>query len=89
MKIEELATRLSVSINTINRWYKFKRLNPDNEFAQKLPEYTLQISPVGKVRNWTEDDVWKLVEFKQQIKAGRTGIMGKYGGAGTHGKEKD
>ena len=89
MKIAEVATRLSVSINTITRWYKFKRLNPDNEFAQKLPEYTLQVTPYGKVRDWTEEDVWKLVEFKQQIKAGRTGKMGKYGGAGTHGKKED
>lgn len=88
MKIEEVAMRIGTSVQTVNKWYKFKRDNPDNELVQDLPDYEMLVTPAGRVRNWTEEDVWKLIEFKARIKIGRTGKMGKYGGKGTNGKKK-
>lgn len=89
MKIEEVAMRVGVSVETINRWYREKKNNPGNEFLQALPCYELAKNPFsGVVRFWTSEDVWKLIEFKSKIKVGRTGQMGKYGGTGS-GKKKD
>lgn len=89
MKIEEVAMRIGISVQTLNRWYKFKRTNPDTEIARKIPEYALVKTDSGKVRLWTEDDVWKLLEFKQAMKIGRSGKMGRFGGKGTNGKNND
>ena len=83
MKVEEVAVRLGVSVQTLNRWYKFKKNNPDSEISEKIPAYTIKKTSSGFVRLWQDDDVWKLVEFKTQLKSGRTGKMGKYGGRGT------
>ena len=86
----EVAVTLGVSVQTIARWYKFKQNNPDSELAKKLPDYSLVPNRrgTGRVRVWTENDIWKLVEFKTNIKSGRGGKMGKYGGKGTDGKNK-
>ena len=86
MKIEEVAMRIGVSVQTLNRWYQFKRKHPEDETAKLIPEYSMHTTSRGKTRNWTEDDVWKLIAFQKMITAGRNGKMGKYGGAGTHGK---
>lgn len=88
MKIEEVALRLGVSVQTLNRWYAYKRKHPESEFAQKLPEYQVTRNSGGKVRLWTETDLWKLVQFKSGVKVGRNGKMGQYGGKGTHGKKE-
>ena len=88
MKAEEVAMRLGVSIQTLNRWYAYKRKNPDSDFAQKLPEYALNTTASGKVRLWTEDGLWQLLQFKCAVKVGRTGKMGQYGGTGTNGKKE-
>jgi len=88
MKIEEVAMRIGTSVQTINKWYMVKRKHPELEAMKKLPDYEMIVTSSGKVRNWTEDDVWLLLEFKQSIKLGRNGIMGKYGGKGTNGKKE-
>lgn len=74
IKIEELATLLNCSVQTINTWYKWKRYNPDHKLAELLPDYKQE----GKrqTRYWKSDDVWKLVDFKRSIIHGRNGIMG-------------
>lgn len=89
MKIEEVAMRVGVSTQTLNRWYKFKKNNPESELSQQLPDYSLETTPHGNVRLWDTDSVWSLINFKTHIKQGRTGKMGKYGGTGTNGEKKN
>lgn len=89
MRIEEVAMKIGTSSQTLNKWYRFKKAHPEDEAIQKLPDYEMVVTSSGKVRHWTEDDVKKLMEFKDSIIIGRRGKMGKYGGAGTHGKKKD
>lgn len=72
-KVTEIAMILDVSIYTINNWYRFKHQNPDDEFAQMLPEPMQQT--VRQTRYWTEEDLQKLIEFKANIKVGRCGFM--------------
>lgn len=87
MRIEEVATRIGVSLQTLNRWYKFKRENPNHELSTLLPEYRKERTIRGWARIWSEDDVWKLAQFKLNVKGGRTGQMGKYDGRGTKNGE--
>ena len=74
MKIEELAVMVGSSVQTINMWYRFKRANPENEYAKMLPEY-IQEYPKA-TRYWTYSDVYKLAEFKSSIPQGRKGVLG-------------
>ena len=88
MKIEEVAVRVGVSVQTLNRWYKYKKENPKSEVSKQIPAYTKKKTSSGFVRLWSDDDIWKLVQFKLNNKVGRTGRMGKYEGRGTkNGKE--
>lgn len=75
IKIEELAMRIDSSVQTINNWYKWKRLNPDNEISSLLPEYTQKGN--RQTRYWNTEDIWKFIKFKQHIVRGRNGIMGE------------
>lgn len=75
LKITEVAVLINRSVQTINMWYQWKRENPDNELAQLLPDYTQEGN--RKTRYWDKDDVWKFLEFEQQIPKGRNGFMGK------------
>lgn len=74
LKLEEVAVIIGSSFKTINNWYMFKKENPDNEYAQLLPDFIQE----GKrqTRYWREADIWKLLEFKKSIPQGRNGIMG-------------
>lgn len=85
----EVAVLLGVSVQTIERWYKFKKNNPNTELASKLPDYSLQPNKrgTGRVRVWSDESIWKLIEFRSCIKSGRKGLMGKYGGNGTDAKK--
>ena len=74
LKLEEVAILIGSSGKSINNWYWFKRENPDNEYAQMLPDY-VQYGP-RQTRYWRESDIWKLIKFKQSIPQGRNGIMG-------------
>lgn len=75
LTIEQVAVLIGSSINTINMWYRFKNLHPENEFAQILPEFRRAGDTVRGKRYWNKDDLWKLIEFKQVIPQGRAGIM--------------
>ena len=85
LKVEEVAVTIGSSVQSINNWYRFKKQNPDNEYAKLLPEYIQQSERM--TRYWRDSDIWKLIEFKQSIPQGCKGIMGsvtqKY-----HKKEK-
>ena len=74
LRLEEVAILVGVSFKTINSWYAFKRMHPDNEYAKMLPDY-IQAGP-RQTRYWKRDDVWKLIEFKNSVVRGRGGNMG-------------
>jgi len=74
LKIEEVAVIIGSSSKSINNWYWFKRENPDNEYSQMLPDYIQDGE--RQTRYWKESDIWKLIEFKQTIPRGRSGILG-------------
>lgn len=74
LKLEEVAVLIGSSGKSINTWYIFKRENPDNEFAQMLPNYE-QMGTKG-TRYWHKSDLWKLIQFKNSIPKGRGGVMG-------------
>lgn len=86
LKIEEVAVLLGVSTQTVNVWYRFKALNPDNEYAKMLPDFERE----GAIRQrfWHRDDIWKLLKFKDSIPHGRNGVLGevtqKYCKGGKH-----
>ena len=73
-KAIEVALLLNISVPTLNNWYLFKRQNPDNEYAQMLPD-PIQVAP-RQTRYWDEADIPKLIEFKSNIVWGRSGFMG-------------
>ena len=74
LKLEEVAVLIGSSSKSINNWYWFKRENPDNEYAQMLPDYVQEGG--RQTRYWRESDIWKLLTFKQSIPQGRNGVMG-------------
>ena len=74
LKIEEVALAVGVSVKTVNFWYMFKRQNPDNEYAKMLPDY-IQLGNRGQ-RFWSEDAIWKMIDFKKQVPKGCRGVMG-------------
>lgn len=74
LKIEEVALTIGSSVQTVNNWYRWKKLHPEHEFASLLPDYFQ--SGTRKTRYWNAEDVWKLIEFKKTIPQGRHGILG-------------
>ena len=74
LKIEEVAILCGVSVQSINNWYKFKRENPNDEYARLLPNY--EVIGCHNQRFWDKSDVGALVEFKQKMPKGRSGVMG-------------
>ena len=75
LKVEEVAVLVGVSVKTINNWYSFKKLEPENEYSLMLPD-VIQ-SGERQTRFWQESDIWKILEFKAKIPKGRNGILGK------------
>ena len=74
LKIEEVSLLVGVSAQTINNWYKFKAENPDNEYAQMLPNYE-RLGGHGQ-RFWDKSDLSGLLRFKSMMPKGRSGVMG-------------
>jgi predicted DNA-binding transcriptional regulator AlpA len=74
LTIEQVAVTCGVSVQTINNWYKFKRENPNNEYAKLLPEY-MTIGGHGQ-RFWDKSDIVALCAFKQKMPKGCKGVMG-------------
>ena len=71
---QEVALLINRFPSTLSMWYRWKRENPDHELAKLLPDY-IQEHPRSK-RLWKESDVYKLIEFEQNIVKGRKGVMG-------------
>lgn len=74
LRLEEVAVLVGVSFKTINSWYAFKRMHPDNEYAKILPDY-IQAGP-RQTRYWHKEDIWKFVQYHHSIPQGRNGVMG-------------
>ena len=74
LRIEEVAMAVGTSAQTINNWYRWKKLNPDHELVKFLPDYEK-----GKdgTRFWKLSDVWKIKEFKASKPKGCKGILGE------------
>jgi len=73
---EEVCVLLDCSVHSLNIWYKFKRQNPDNEYAKMLPEITNKTNGARTKRYWKESDIVRLIEFKAAIPHGRNGVLG-------------
>ena len=74
LRIEEVALFVGVSVQAINIWYRWKRQNPDNEYANLIPDYIQETS--RSQRFWKHSDIWALQEFRNTIPRGCKGILG-------------
>jgi len=74
LRIEEVALLIGSSAQSINNWYRWKKINPEHELAKLLPDY-IQEGP-RQIRFWKKSDVWSITEFKNSIPHGRNGILG-------------
>lgn len=76
LKITEVAVLVGVTPKTIENWYKYKDACPDDELTKLLPEIKRR-DDNKHTRYWSREDVYKLIEFKANVKTGRNGTMGK------------
>lgn len=74
LNITEVAVLINRSTQTINMWYKWKKENPDNEYAKLLPDY--EQDGERQIRYWDREDIWKLIQFGEKLPRGRNGFMG-------------
>lgn len=74
LRVEEVALLCGVSVQSVNNWYRFKRENPNNEYARLLPDYTTLEG--SKQRMWDKADINALIDFKQKMPKGCKGVMG-------------
>lgn len=87
LRIEEVALLTGTSTQTINNWYRWKRMYPDHELAKLLPDY-IQDGPRQK-RFWKTSDIWSITEFKNSIPHGRNGILGGITQKSRHHRKED
>lgn len=73
LRVEEVAVLIGCNVKTLNNWYAFKKLEPENEYAKILPDFIQNGS--RQTRYWNRKDIWKIIEFKQKIPKGRGGIL--------------
>ena len=74
LNLNEVALLVGVSVQTINSWYRWKRLHPEHKLANLIPEFTRGGN--RNTRYWKQSDVWKLIEFRSSIQQGCKGFMG-------------
>ena len=72
--VQIVAVLIESSVTTISSSYRWKKLNPDNEYAQMLPDF--ERHGAHRARYWRYADIPKLIEFKNAIPQGRNGVMG-------------
>ena len=76
LKITEVAVLVGVTPKTIENWYAYKQACPDDEMTKLLPDIVHKDDNY-RTRYWHRDDVYRLLEFKANVKTGRNGTMGK------------
>lgn len=81
----EVAFLVGIAPKTLEVWYRFKRENPDNEYALMLPAY--KQDGANKPRYWKEEDIEKILAFKDAIPHGRNGLFGNITHQNTYKKE--
>lgn len=74
LRIEEVALLVDSSTQTINNWYRWKRLHPEHPLAKMLPDYTQ--NGERQKRFWKKSDIWAITEFKNALPHGRNGVLG-------------
>lgn len=74
LRIEEVALLVGSSTQTLNNWYRWKKLYPDHPLATLLPDYIQDGN--RQIRFWKKSDIWSIIEFKNSIPHGRSGILG-------------
>ncbi len=74
LNVTEVAILVGCSVQTINYWYAFKKAEPNHELAKILPDYIQE--GARQTRYWDENDIFRLVEFKNSIPKGRNGVLG-------------
>ena len=75
LSVQEVAVLIKSSVPTISAWYRWKRLEPNHELAQILPEF--ERHGAHRTRYWKYSDIPKLLEFKEAVPQGRNGVMGR------------
>ena len=73
LRVEEVAVLIGCNVKTLNNWYAFKKLKPEDKYSKMLPDFIQQGS--RQTRYWKRSDIWKLIEFKQNLPRGRGGIL--------------
>ena len=71
--MDETAVAVGVTRQTMYYWYKFKKEEPDNDYAKLLPEPIKQ----GRQKYWSKSDINALIRYKKALPKGRNGVMGK------------
>ena len=70
----EVCVLVHCSYNALNYWYRWKGLNPDNEYAKLLPDFIQTAN--RQTRYWKREDVAKIIQFRTSVPQGRNGVMG-------------
>lgn len=83
LTISQTAAKVGVTGYTIKRWYKFIEETPMEELI-KLQKEGMPILPkyliIGRRQDriWDEEDIPKLIEFKNWVPHTKNGVFQKY-----------
>ena len=71
--MDETAVAVGVTRQTLYNWYRFKKEEPDNDYAKSIPEPVT----IGNQRFWSKSDINALMRYKKSLPKGRNGVMGR------------
>lgn len=83
LTVSQTAAKVGVTNYTIKRWYKFIEETPMKELI-KLQKEGMPILPKCELignrqdRVWDEEDIPKLIEFKNWVPHTKNGVFQKY-----------
>ena len=76
LKVEEVAVLVGISVHTLNIWYSYKKQNPNDVNAKKLPKFHMKNVNGRLTRLWDYEDIPAIIAYKESIPKGRNGYMG-------------